>query len=179
FSVSSTGTLAYISDAGTRPQTDLIWVDRSGGITPIDLPRGPYARPALSADGARVAFESSTGTGRQNIMIWDFARHALSNLTRDQGISEAPLWMPDGATLIFASRPQLGAIGRLFRQRADGGTPAQLTAGSLSQVYASGAEYPASVLPDGKKIIYWVAGTNSDGVKMLDVATSQTELLVA
>jgi Tol biopolymer transport system component len=113
-------------------------------------------------------------------MIWDFARHTLSNLTRDAGISEAPLWMPDGTTVLFASRPQLGALSRLYRQRADGtGTPVQLTTGALSQVYASGGEYPVSVSPDGAKIIYWVAGTDADGVKMLDVATGQTQMLVA
>jgi len=180
FSISSTGTLAYISDAGTRPQAELTWVDRSGRVTPVDLPRGPYARPALSPDVTRVAFEAATGTGRQSIMIWDFARHALSNLTHDVGISEAPLWMPDGATLLFASRPQLGVLGRMYRQRVDGtGTPAQLTAGSLSQVYASGGEYPVWVSPDGAKIVYWVAGTDADGVKILDVATGQSQMLVA
>jgi len=180
FSISSNGTLAYISDFGTRTPTDLVWVDRAGRISPIDLPRGPYSRPALSPDGTRVALESSTGTGRQNIVIWDFARRTLSNITRDTGISEAPLWMPDGASLLFASRPQLGALGRLFRQRADGaGTATQLTAGSLAQIYASGGESPASVTPDRAKIVYWVAGTDSDGVKILDVATGQTQMLVA
>ena len=180
FSISSTRTLAYISDSGMRPQAELVWIDPAGRTTPVDLPRGPYARPMLSPDGTRVALESSTGTGRQNIVIWDFARRALSNITRDSGISESPMWMPDGANLIFASRPQLGALGRLFRQRADGaGTPTQLTAGSLSQVYASGGEFPASVSSDGTKIIYWVAGTDSDGVKILDVATGQSQMLVA
>ena len=180
FSISSNGTLAYISDSGPRTPADLVWVDREGRVSSIDLPRGPYARPELSPDGTRVALESSTGTGRQNIVIWDFARRALSNVTRDSGISEAPMWMADGASLLFASRPQLGALARLFRQRADGvGTPTQLTAGSLSQVYANGGEYPASVSSDGTKIIYWVAGTDSDGVKMLDLATGQSQMLVA
>jgi Tol biopolymer transport system component len=35
------------------------------------------------------------------------------------------------------------------------------------------------VTPDGQKIIYWVAGADSDGVKVLDVATGQMQLLVA
>jgi serine/threonine-protein kinase len=180
FSISSNGTLAYISDAGARPETDLVWVDRTGHVSPVDLPRGAYARPELSPDGTRVALESSSGTGRQNLVIWDFARHALSNITRDAGISESPLWIPDGSSVLFTSRPQLGALGRLFRQRADGaGTPVQLTAGSLSQVYASGGEYPVSVVPNGTKIIYWVAGTDADGVKIFDPTTGQTQMLVA
>ncbi len=128
----------------------------------------------------RVALEQSAAMGKQNIIVWDFVRHALGTVTRDAGISETPLWAPDGATLLFASRPQLGALGRLFRQRADGaGTPTQVTAGSLAQVFASGGEYPASVSSDGTKIIYSVVGTDADGVKLLDLATGQTQMLVA
>jgi serine/threonine-protein kinase len=179
FSVSSTGTLAYIPDVGKPTDADLLWVDRSGQTTTIDAPRGPYSRPVLSPDGTRVALEQSTAIGKQNIVVWDLARHALSTVTRDSGISEAPLWMPDGTTLLFASRPQLGALGRLFRQRADGiGTPTQVTAGSLPQVYASGGEYPASISADGK-IIYSLAGTSADGVKALDPATGQSQMLIA
>jgi serine/threonine-protein kinase len=179
FSVSSTGTLAYMPDLGKPTNADLLWVDRSGQTTTIEAPRGPYSRPVLSPDGTRVAMEQSTAIAKQNIVVWDLARHALSTVTRDAGISEAPLWMPDGGTLLFVSRPQLGALGRLFRQRADGaGTPTQVTIGSLAQVYASGGEYPASVSADGR-IIYSVSGTNADGVKVLDPATGQAEMLVA
>jgi len=180
FSVSSTGTLAYIPNLDRRTDVDLLWADRSGRTTTIELPRGPYSRPVLSPDTTRVALEQSAAMGKQNIVVWDFARHALSTVTRDAGISEMPLWTPDGGTLLFASRPQLGALGRLFRQRADGaGTPTQVTAGSLAQVYASGGEYPASVSSDGTKILYSVAGTDADGVKVLDLGTGQVQMLVA
>jgi serine/threonine-protein kinase len=179
FSVSSTGTFAYMPDPGTRMQADLLWVDRKGGTSAIDVPRGAYSRPELSPDGARVALEESTALSKQRIVVWDFGRHALSVVTRDSGVSEAPIWMPDGASLLFASRPQLGALGRLFRQRADGtGDPTQITSGSLAQVYASGGEYPAWVSPDGTKIIYSVTGTNADGIKVLDIATGQAQMLV-
>jgi serine/threonine-protein kinase len=179
FGISSTGTLAYMPAAGTRVQADLLWVDRTGHATAIDVPRGAYSAPELSPDGTRVALEESSSPSKQRIVVWDFGRHALSAVTRDSGVSEGPIWTKDGANLLFVSRPQLGALGRLFRQRADGtGAPTQVTSGSLAQVYASGGEYPAWVSPDGTKIIYSVSGTNADGVKVLDVATGQAEMLV-
>jgi serine/threonine-protein kinase len=180
FSVSSTGTLAYISDSVRRPLADLLWVDRAGRTTLVEIPRGPYTRPELSPDGTRVALEHSTSQERQNIVVWDFGRHALTAVTRDSGVSETPIWMPDGTSLLFTSRPQLGALGRLFRQRADGaGTPTQITSGPLAQVYASGGEYPAWVSSDGMKILYSVAGTDSDGIKVLDLATMKAQTLIA
>ena len=179
YSISSTGTFAYMSDAGTRTQTDLLWVDRAGRTSPVDVPRGFYTTFELSPDGTRAALAQSSALGKQSIVIWDFNRHALGTVTRDSGVSEVPIWMPDGASLLFTSRPQLGALGRLFRQRADGaGTPTQITTGSLAQVYASGGEFPGAVSSDGTKIIYTLTGTDSDGIKVLDVATGQTQMLV-
>ena len=178
FGVSSTGTIAYLPDSGTRPQADLLWVDRTGRSTATDLPHGPYSEPELSPDGARVALVSSTSLGRQSLVIWDVARRTLTPITRDASVSEAPIWTANGANLLFTSRPQLGALGRLFRQRADGGdAPTQITSGSLKQVYASGGEYPAAVLSE-TSILYAVAGTDADGIKQLDLTTGASQMLV-
>ena len=150
-----------------------------GGVpTATDVPRGPYSSPELSPDGTRLALESSTSQDRQKIVVWDFGRHTLTAITRDSSVSEAPTWTPDGASLLFASRLQLGALGRLFRQRADGaGTPTQITSGTLKQVYASGGEYPGAVLSE-TSVLYAVNGTDSDGIKRLDLTTGETHMLV-
>jgi serine/threonine-protein kinase len=178
FGVSSTGTIAYMPDSGIRAQADLFWVDRAGRTTATDVPRGFYAKPELSPDGSRVALESSTSQERQKIVVWDFGRHTLTAITRDSSINEAPIWTPDGASLLFTSRLQLGALGRLVRQRGDGaGTPTQVTSGSLKQVYASGGEYPDAVLSE-TSILYAVSGTDSDGIKLLNVATGESQMLV-
>ena len=180
FSVSTNGTLAYIPDGVKRTPADLLWVDRAGRTTPVDTPRGPYTRPELSPDGNRVALEDSTSQERQRIVVWDFNRHTLTAVTRDGGVSETPIWHADGTSLILTSRPQLGALGRLFRQRADGaGAPTQITSGALAQVYASGGEYPVWTSGDGARVIYWVAGTDADGIKVLDVLTGKIQMLVA
>ena len=178
FGVSSTGTIAYMPDAGTRPQADLLWVDRTGRTTATDLPRGPYTSPELSPDGTRVALESSTSRGRQSIVVWDFARRTLTPITRDMSVNEAPMWTANGTNLLFTSRLQLGALGRLFRQRADGGdAPTQITSGSLKEVYASGGEYPAAVLSE-TSVLYAVTGTDSDGIKQLDLTTGASHMVV-
>jgi len=179
FGLASTGTLAYIPDP-KRAEAELVWVERAGRVTAIDLPPGPYLRPELSPDGTRVALEQSSGSAKTSIVVWDFGRRALSTVTRDTGINEAPIWMPDGASLLFASRQQLGALARLFRQRADGGgAPEQLTTGSLAQTGASGGEYPGSVLSGGTTMIYSVSGTDADGVKVLEVASREVRTLIA
>jgi eukaryotic-like serine/threonine-protein kinase len=178
YGVSSTGTIAYMPDSGSRPQADLVWVDRTGRITATDLPRGPYSGPALSPDGTRVALESSTSPGRQSLVVWDFARRTLTPITRDSSVSEAPIWTADGTNLFFVSRPQLGALGRLVRQRSDGAdAPTQLTSGSLKQVYASGGEHPAAVLSEAS-ILYAVTGTDADGIKQLDLTTGASQMVV-
>ncbi len=179
FGVSGTGTIVYMTDSGTRPQADLLWVDRTGRATATDLPRGPYTWAELSPDGTRVALESSSSQERRTIVVWDFGRHALTPITRDSGVNEMPVWMPAGTDLLFTSRLQLGALGRLVRLRADGaGTPTQITSGSLKQVYASGGEYAGAVLSEGK-ILYAVTGTDADGIKLLDVTNGQSQMLVA
>jgi serine/threonine-protein kinase len=180
FSISAAGTLAYIPDRDRRPQADLLWVDRAGRTSPVEVPRGPYSRPVLSPDGARVALEQATAQGKQKIVVWDFARHARSNVTSDSGVSHSPVWSPDGATLLFSSHPQAGAIGRMFRQRADGvGTPVPISTGPLAQVVGVAGEYPSAQSADGRNVVYWVGGTDADGIKILDLATGQAQMLVA
>jgi serine/threonine protein kinase len=39
----------------------LVWVDRSGKMEPLNVPRGAYLAPRLSPDGKRVAFNTTTG----------------------------------------------------------------------------------------------------------------------
>ena len=178
FGVSSGGTIAYMPDSGTRPQADLVWVDRTGRTSATDLARGPYSGPELSPDGTRVALESSSSLGRQSIVIWDFARRTLTPITRDTSVSEAPMWTANGTNLLFTSRLQLGALGRLFQQRADGaGAPTQITSGPLKQVIASGGEYPAAGLSE-TTILYAVTGTDSDGIKQLDLTTGVSQVVV-
>jgi serine/threonine-protein kinase len=179
FGVADTGTLVYMPDEPQRVPVDAVWVDRTGRTTPLDIPSGPYANPALSPDGTRIAMERIVTQGRIAVAVWDLGRRAFTTVTRDAGLSEAPVWMPDGVNLVMTSRPVLGAVGRLTLQRADGsGTPTQLATVPLVQRAASTAEYAGSVVSDGTQVIYADFATDNDGIKVLDLSTKETRMLL-
>jgi eukaryotic-like serine/threonine-protein kinase len=179
FSIASTGTFVFMPDAALRAPVDLVWVDRSGRAIPVDVPRGPYAKPELSPDGTRVAMERADTQGRIGVVVWDLGRRAFTTVTRDPGLGEAPVWMPDGVSLVFTSRPVLGAVGHLFTQRADGsGAPTQLSTAAVQQVAASTAEYAGSVLRDGAEVIYAEVASGAGGIKVIDLSTQQVRMLV-
>src|SRR5262249_45456071 len=104
FALAGTGTLVYMSRPGGQAQ-DLIWVDRTGHITPIDAPRGGYRHPVISPDGGRVAMERADSPVNTSIVVWDFNRKVLSTVTRDTGINEFPIWTAAGDRLVLTSRP--------------------------------------------------------------------------
>src|SRR5207244_2053810 len=89
FSVSATGTLAYVPNSIGRMQ--LVWVDRTGHATPLrDETAYEYAYPRLSPDGRRLAVGSEN-----QIWIYDLQRGTRSRLTAG-GFNFVPVWSADG-----------------------------------------------------------------------------------
>jgi serine/threonine-protein kinase len=81
----------------------------------------------------------------QDIWIWDFARQTLTRLTSDPSGDLAPVWTPDGKTVVFASTRT--GVYNLYAQPADGTGPAiRLTDGGNTQA-------PDSVTPDGASVL--------------------------
>ena len=140
FSVSRTGSLAYVTGASGAPRR-LVWVDRSGGRTALDAPERPYDSPELAPDGGRVAVEIGPQT-----WIYDFARGALTRLAFEGSVNDSPIWTPDGKRV--AVRSDRAGSNRVFWMLADGsGGAEQLTDGSIGQL-------PRSFSPDGQWLAY-------------------------
>jgi serine/threonine-protein kinase len=140
FSVSRTGSLAYVTGASGPPRR-FVWVDRSGRRTALDAPERPYDSPQLAPDGGRVAVEIGPQT-----WIFDFARGALTRLAFEGTVNDSPIWTPDGQRI--AVRSDRAGTNRVFWMLADGsGGAEQLTDGSIGQL-------PRSFSPDGQWLTY-------------------------
>jgi Tol biopolymer transport system component len=116
FSVSRDGTLAYrTGEAGNR----LLWVDRTGREIEALGDPGEYATPALSPDGRRLAYRlADPRSAKADIWIRDLVRGVNSRFTFAAGNNEAPIWSPDGATIVFNS--DRGGVPAMYEKPASG-----------------------------------------------------------
>ncbi len=87
----------------TPPSRTVFLVDAtSGNVTnSIKLDLDQALSPSISADG-RVAFGAHRN-GVRDIWVWDPRDDSVSNLTQDALYDYAPVWSPDGRSLIFAT----------------------------------------------------------------------------
>ncbi len=142
FDVSPTGSLAYAPGGvfAEEPRS-LVWVDRTGAVTPLSLPSRVYWGPRLAPDGQRVAFY--TRGSDQRVWIADL-RNGTSTAVTERGNPSFIIWTPDGVHVTFVD----GNPRNLFWRRADGGgEPERLTTSPNLQM-------PSSWSPDGKVLAF-------------------------
>jgi Tol biopolymer transport system component len=117
----SDGTMAYVAGESSAGQRRLVWADRKGGVTSIELPTTAgttlYNDARLSPDGSRVAVAAGT-SGRADIWVHHFQRGTLTRLTFT-GSNATPFWSADGRDIYYMSLD--GRRGTLLRIQADGG----------------------------------------------------------
>ena len=103
YGVSDGGALVYVTGARRGPvQRSLVWVDREGREEILSTePRG-YVHPRISPDGTRVALDVRDDEG-DIILIWDFAREALTRFTLTADLERSPVWTPDGARIAYGT----------------------------------------------------------------------------
>jgi serine/threonine-protein kinase len=116
--VSSEGTLLY-STGGPRWDSENVpvWVGRDGGATDVDPSRAQLAAsPALSPNGARLAFAAVRTTNAPDMWVRELAAGTVERLT-SQGLSFHPAWMPDGQDLLYIGAHDGRGRLRVYRQR--------------------------------------------------------------
>jgi len=151
FSISSTGTLAYVPGptAPVAPPQDLALVDRDGNLERLKLPGGTYVHPRVSPDGQRVAFASETSKDN-NVYVYTLGSGtAIRRLTID-GVNRFPVWTGDGKRIAFQSDRE-GDLG-IFWQPADGGGKAE----RLTKAEEGTAHTPESWSPARDELLYTV-----------------------
>ncbi|MHC4571282.1 MAG: serine/threonine-protein kinase [Planctomycetota bacterium] len=138
FAIARDGTLVYVPVQARRFELRPVWVDRQGRVELLPgVNPGHYWTVAISPDGMQLAFSIADGDNF-DIWIYDLMRHTLNPLTSN-GKSWAPIWAPDGKSLIFKSGSQL------YEQRADGtGEP---------ELLAEARWHHTSCSPDGRELL--------------------------
>jgi serine/threonine protein kinase len=100
FGVSQNGTLIFAPGTFTSFHRNLVWMDRKGNASNITAEVKPYAFPALSPDGKRIALTLQGSTF--DVWTYDLGRETFTKVSFG-GDDYRPRWSPDGKMLAYDS----------------------------------------------------------------------------
>ena len=146
YSISSTGTLAYLAGGATGGQSHLVWVSRNGEEQSIPAPTHSYEYPRVSPDGRRVAV--AIGDRETQTWVYDVARGTLNRLTFEGNVNTVPTWSPDGKRIAFRSTRTGAPGGNMFWQASDG------SGGDERLTTSENLQGPSSFSPDGQLLAF-------------------------
>ena len=139
-SLTNAGGLVYGRGSAQR---QLVWVDRSGAVTPALKERREFQSVRLSPDGRRAALGIITGT-RSDLWVLDLASGTLTPVT-GSGRVRNPVWSSDGRRLLFSSTQSGRAA--LWWQPADGSGPAVKAGDPIHN------QWNIDLAPDGRTVV--------------------------
>ena len=124
FSVSSTGTLVYITGPAslTSTQFDVVIVDQKGGAEALKFPPALYEHPRVSPDGTRIAVATDDGkeADRVDIRLEAIGGAAAAHVGRKEPFSHLDVRQPSRCIPL----DRQGDLG-IFWQAADGTSPSR------------------------------------------------------
>jgi serine/threonine-protein kinase len=108
FTVSRSGTLAYIAGTSAPEDRELVWVSRTGEVEVLDSAwHAPFTDPAISPDGKLLAISTGGIFGVPTGDIWikrlGAGGGAIAKFTVEGGYNRFPVWLGDGKTLRYSS----------------------------------------------------------------------------
>jgi serine/threonine protein kinase len=144
FSPSGQGDLAYQTTAAV-PRSVLTWFDRQGRQIDSASDSESTTDPSIAPDGQRVAFMRWADASSD---IWQAdARHRTrTRLTFDPRIDFAPIWSPDGASIVFLSNRD--GPSDLYRTSSSGG------AGEEALFKSNAVKHATDWSADGRFIVF-------------------------
>lgn len=160
FALSGNGVLTY--RGGVTPDRQLRWFDRTGKVVGSLGGPGEFRDLAVSRDGTLVAYEQMDPTlGTRDIWVRDLVRDTRLRLTSTPDEDGAPVWAPDGGTLVFGGlRDRQIAV---LREAAAGGHEERL-------ITVIG--FPQDWSPDGTQVVLEVTTpTKGSDLMLLDLSS--------
>jgi serine/threonine-protein kinase len=142
--VAHTGTMLYVPERGAA--RTLVWVDREGRATPLEVEPAYFAWPRVSPDGRRLVV-NITSAGLNELWVYDVARATRRQLPGPQ--TTDPIWTPDGESITYGLFGVDFGVTALARVSADG-------TGELDTlVPAERLQAAHSWSPDGERLAYY------------------------
>jgi serine/threonine-protein kinase len=167
------GHLVYMSGDTIFAERTVAWIEADGSTTPLLEKPLPYSRPRLSPDGTRLAMDYGATNPTADIWIHDLERGATTRLTFTNITDMAPIWSPDGEHIIFGSLRD-ASVPNLHRKAADGSGEAERLTESIA------AQFPCSVSPDGKWLIFQEEAPRSGwDLFVMNLESGETELYLS
>lgn len=172
--LSPDGSMLY-TVGGRVAAIEPVWVGRNGVATKVDpaLPEVIVANVALSPDGSRMALDvqvSASVNRTEDIWVKQLPVGPFSRLTSEGEQNRRPSWSHDGRDVLFLSGRR--GLEALYRQRADGSTPAKLIAtiaGGIAESFES---------PDGRWLVERTElnapGTSNHGIMAMQIGVDTT-----
>jgi hypothetical protein len=177
FAVSNNGHVFYIPGpltAATSERT-IVLADRTGMVTRLPIPPGPYVHTRASRDGTRLAVGTDDGKDAA-VWIGGLREKSLQRLTME-GRNRYPIWSPDGTRVAFQS--DRGGERAIYVQRVDGTGRAERLAGAQD----GESLIPESWSPDGRWILLslekgsefslWALSVQDGKLRPLDVRSQR------
>jgi Tol biopolymer transport system component len=108
FAVSQTGTLLYVTGSLPAMTAELVWVSRTGEVTPVDEnwtfdPSSDNRGISLHPDGSRVLVSAKAEDGDDDLYVKYLGSATTLVLTTGSASDVRPRWMPDGDSVSYIS----------------------------------------------------------------------------
>jgi serine/threonine-protein kinase len=160
FSVSDSGSIAYIPGVDSGEDRILALVDLNGTRHPLSVKPASYFNPRFSPNGKQKQIAVSTDDGKDSVVwVYDLAGTTSMRRLTFGGANRFPLWSPDGERIVFQSDREGDPA--LFSQRADGnGSAERLTKSEVKQPSFS----PDAWSLDRKTLLFSSVGSTDTGI---------------